>query len=318
MQAIVTVLLEDLQNEMGTQVSTPGSTVSDDGGAEAEELLRQLGLTSNNADWRHNDVSDDEEDPMEWTPDPINLEPKSVGELKRGRDTVLMLVSVYGSTGLLLQTWRDMLGQRLLQSRSYDCQKEEESLQLLQARFGRGTATTHCQIMIQDLKDSASLVASSSIPRNFDILILSKQIWPPEIEKDDISFLTLKMPPNIVEILEVYEKEYEATRDCRKLFWHHYCGIVDITVTVKNISINITVTPIQLAVLLLFPQSETVIKLTIDEVCKELNITGSETELAAQVKPLIDSGVLLQLAPMELQAPLILCTDEHLVTSEET
>jgi len=99
------------------------------------------------------EISDDEEDPDSWTPDPMDADPLVPSGQRRAQDVVSLLVGIYGSKEMFIKEYKEMLADRLLGNPSYSTEKEMQNLELLKTRFGEA-ALSHCEVMLQDIKDS--------------------------------------------------------------------------------------------------------------------------------------------------------------------
>jgi len=112
--------------------------------------IENPGLSFGNAD---NEASEEEEDPDSWMPDPIDADPWQPSRQRRAQDVISLLVGIYGSKEMFIKEYKEMLADRLLGSNSYDTGKETTNLELLKTRFGEA-ALGHCEVMLQDIKDS--------------------------------------------------------------------------------------------------------------------------------------------------------------------
>ncbi|CAK0855371.1 unnamed protein product [Prorocentrum cordatum] len=113
-------------------------------------------MSFGNADF---DVSEDEEDPDAWTPDPIDADPLIPSRQRSVQDVISLLVGIYGSKEMFIKEYKEMLADRLLETSSYSTEREAHNLELLKTRFGE-TALGHCEVMLQDIKDSKRLNAN--------------------------------------------------------------------------------------------------------------------------------------------------------------
>jgi len=131
------------------------------------------------------DVSEDEEDPDSWTPDPIDADPLLPSRQRRAQDAVSLLVGIYGSKEMFIKEYKEMLADRLLGNPSYSTEREMQNLELLKTRFGEA-ALTHCEVMLQDIKDSKRV--------NGNVQQLSKARQPAAAAKA-ASVLPFRSPP---------------------------------------------------------------------------------------------------------------------------
>jgi anaphase-promoting complex subunit 2 len=203
-------------------------------GKESQEEVSEI-------DFGHlSDFSDDDRSPEEWQPDPIDAHPLKPSRQRKAQDIIFMLIGIYGSKEMFIKEYKDMLADRILTSGSYQTDKEQAHLELLKRRFG-DTSLTHCETMLQDVKDSKRIAANvhqrhkdqfnppirsvltslggllhqlrspqkDSPEQNVDIdkvqaLIVSRYFWPPALSQDDYPGFVLP------ESFEAVLKEYAA------------------------------------------------------------------------------------------------------------
>jgi len=102
---------------------------------------------------KDHEASEEEEDPDSWIPDPIDADPWQPSRQRRAQDVISLLVGIYGSKEMFIKEYKEMLADRLLGTPSYGTERETQNLELLKTRFGEA-ALTHCEVMLQDIKDS--------------------------------------------------------------------------------------------------------------------------------------------------------------------
>jgi len=118
------------------------------------------------------EISDDEEDPDSWMPDPIDADPLLPSRQRRAQDVISLLVGIYGSKEMFIKEYKEMLADRLLGNPSYSTERETQNLELLKTRFGE-VALSHCEVMLQDIKDS------KRINTNVQQQVKARQgLWP--------------------------------------------------------------------------------------------------------------------------------------------
>lgn len=91
-----------------------------------------------------------------------------------------MLVSIYGTSELFVNEYRNMLADRLLTITDYDTDKELRVLELLKLKFGEMNLH-NCEIMIKDLADSKRInnqCKNSPGNKYIDTTIVSYLFWP--------------------------------------------------------------------------------------------------------------------------------------------
>eukprot|EP00929_Paragymnodinium_shiwhaense_P007001 TRINITY_DN110959_c0_g1_i1.p1 TRINITY_DN110959_c0_g1~~TRINITY_DN110959_c0_g1_i1.p1 ORF type:complete len:1117 (+),score=226.83 TRINITY_DN110959_c0_g1_i1:194-3544(+) len=286
------------------------------------------------------DMSDEEEDPDSWVPDPMDADPFLPSRRRRAQDIISLLVGIYGSKEMLIKEYKEMLADRLLGNPSYGTEKETRNLELMKTRFGEASLA-HCEVMLQDVKDSkrtnanvqqrlknqavpvklhqllwdppvppvpqeqrppqahgfqppprsaqrnpagdrpvayqdpaaappgpprhavtASTQAASAGtallhgqqsrvgPEQIQALILSQHYWPAALSKADHP--QFKLPEPLEQALSEYSTAYQATRAKRTLNWKRSTGLVEVTIELEDRSLNVSVTPVHLAVLACF------------------------------------------------------------------
>ena len=82
--------------------------------------------------------SDEDEDAAKnWKPAPINAKiNRHISTKFVKSDIISTLVNIYGSQDQFLEEYRNMLSERLLNSKEYDLNLERENIELLKSRFG--------------------------------------------------------------------------------------------------------------------------------------------------------------------------------------
>uniref|UniRef100_A0A0A0KNJ3 Cullin family profile domain-containing protein n=1 Tax=Cucumis sativus TaxID=3659 RepID=A0A0A0KNJ3_CUCSA len=88
-----------------------------------------------------------------WEPDPVEADPLKGGRTRRKVDILGMLVSIIGSKDQLVNEYRVMLAEKLLNKSDYDIDSEIRTLELLKIHFGE-SSMQKCEIMLNDLIDS--------------------------------------------------------------------------------------------------------------------------------------------------------------------
>jgi len=188
-----------------------------------------------------------------------------------------MLVNIYGSKELFVNEYRTLLSNRLLAQFSYETEKEIRNLELLKLRFGE--APLHqCEVMLKDIGDSKRIntllhqekqeetvaPATSAEENNqpmakenylqkcafpVNSIILSAQFWPQFKAME-----TLQLPEPVVQSLETYTKAFEAMKGNRTLVWKTHLGFANIDLEMGEKKINLTVTPVQAAIIYHFQE----------------------------------------------------------------
>jgi len=151
----------------GTAAATGAPPAANAGGTTHRPIDRAVSgipaeppdLNFGNMDY---EASDDEEDPDSWMPDPIDADPLLPSRQRRAQDVISLLVGIYGSKEMFIKEYKEMLADRLLgtpSSEPYATERETQNLELLKTRFGEA-ALVHCEVMLQDIKDSRRINAN--------------------------------------------------------------------------------------------------------------------------------------------------------------
>ena len=240
-----------------------------------------------------------------WQPDPVETEipfynrsssNRQVGNCSQSRrrktsDIISMLVNIYGSKELFVNEYRSLLSNRLLSQFSYDTEKEIRNLELLKLRFGE--APLHqCEVMLKDIGDSKRIdsllyankekaeanenienvenirVKSESNLRDSDFpvhsIILSAQFWPQFTAMEK-----LQLPEEVMKNLEGYTKAFEGMKGNRTLIWKTHLGFANIDLEIGKEKRNLTVTPVQAAIIYHFQEKS---EWTAEELSQTLKI----------------------------------------------
>jgi len=226
------------------------------------------------------EASDDEEDPDAWVPDPIDADPQPLRPRKA--DVVSLLVGIYGSKEMFIKEYKEMLADRLLGNPTYNTERETQNLELLKTRFG-DAALTHCEVMLQDIKDSKRI--NSNVQQKekdsqqsdgvglgqMHPLVLSQHYWPSALSKVDHP--RFRLPAPLENALADYSAAYGKTKANRAVQWKRAHGLVEITVQFADRSLNVTVTPVHYAVLACFSEAKgSPTRLSLEELMTQLEL----------------------------------------------
>ncbi|KAL0898341.1 hypothetical protein Bca101_082302 [Brassica carinata] len=169
-----------------------------------------------------------------WEPDPVEADPLKGTLSERKVDILGMLVDIIGSKEQLVNEYRVMLAEKLLNNTDYDIDTEIRTVELLKIHFGEASMQ-RCEIMLNDLIDSKRVntnvkKTSQTGPElgeselSADILtstILSTNFWPP------IQDEPLELPAPIDKLLSDYANRYHEIKTPRKLLWKKNLGSVE-------------------------------------------------------------------------------------------
>ncbi|KAG6400430.1 hypothetical protein SASPL_137261 [Salvia splendens] len=132
-----------------------------------------------------------------WEPDPVEADPLKGSRYRRKVDILGMIVGIIGSKDQLVNEYRVMLAEKLLNKSDYDIDSEIRTLELLKIHFGE-SSMQKCEIMLNDLIDSKRTntnIKKATIKQqpkpvadvgevelsldNADATIISSNFWPP-------------------------------------------------------------------------------------------------------------------------------------------
>ncbi|RKP14400.1 hypothetical protein BJ684DRAFT_19194 [Piptocephalis cylindrospora] len=191
------------------------------------QVLREDMIDLHHAPWNSED----------WTPDPIEADPKLAVLRLKTTDTVTALISLFPEmTGYTIEI-QEIMAQRLLRLKRYGTKIEKENLDLLQFRFGQEALKT-CRIMMKDISlssfyyermkdnlkrrlDSPSCPhppSTLSLNPNINPRVLSKMFWP---EIDEEEWL---LPNAVLKAMVAFEDAYKNEAPGRYIDWQPHMG----------------------------------------------------------------------------------------------
>ncbi|CAL5428806.1 unnamed protein product [Camellia sinensis] len=206
-----------------------------------------------------------------WEPDPVEADPLKGSRNRRKVDILGMVVSIIGSKDQLVNEYRVMLAEKLLNKSDYDIDAEIRTLELLKIHFGE-SSMQRCEIMLNDLIDSkrtnTNIKATINHPSqsgaealgenevSLDILnatIISSNFWPPIQESQDEA---LNLPEPVDQLLSDYAKRFNEIKTPRKLLWKKNLGTVkenkELELEFEDRSLQFTVTPVHASIIMHF------------------------------------------------------------------
>lgn len=203
-------------------------------------------------------------DDMSWVPDPIDAGP----EYRRikGTDVVGSLISLYESKEVFVKEFQMVLAERLLECRDFEgideavrnYEPEIQTLELLRVRFGDGPLQA-CDVMLKDIRNGARIDTNVRTEEGIDVefhaKILSRLFWPAEME-DGVAIsggagswtsmggwgaassgekkILYKLPKEVKEMQERYERGFEKLNGKRKLEWRDALGYVRVELELED------------------------------------------------------------------------------------
>lgn len=258
-KCIVTMLTDGT----GGNNNGPGNT----GDSLLEELNRDEENQENTG--LDDDINTDDKqawiDIQRWEPDPIEADPLKGSRYRRKVDVLGMIVSIIGSKDQLINEYRVMLAEKLLNKTDYDIDTEIRTLELLKIHFGE-SSMQKCEIMLNDLIDSKrtntnvkntinQLSQTGAESRehevSFDILdatIISSNFWPP-IQDEDVN-----IPEPMDQLLGDYAKRFHEIKTPRKLLWKKNLGTVKLELEFEDRTLQFTVTPVHATIIMKFQE----------------------------------------------------------------
>uniref|UniRef100_A0A5B7AKH4 Anaphase-promoting complex subunit 2 n=1 Tax=Davidia involucrata TaxID=16924 RepID=A0A5B7AKH4_DAVIN len=241
--------------------SGPGNT----GDSLLEELNRDEENQENNG--VDDDINTDDKQAWinaeRWEPDPVEADPLKGSRSRRKVDILGMIVGIIGSKDQLVNEYRVMLAEKLLNKSDYDIDSEIRTLELLKIHFGE-SSMQRCEIMLNDLIDSkrtnTNIKATIKQPSqtggkvgengvSLDIVnatIISSNFWPP------IQDEALNIPGPVDQLLSDYAKRFNEIKTPRKLLWKKNLGTVKLELQFEDRAVQFTVAPVHASIIMQF------------------------------------------------------------------
>nr|XP_043606823.1 anaphase-promoting complex subunit 2 [Erigeron canadensis] len=256
-KCIVTMLTDGT----GGNNSGPGNT--------GDSLLEELNRDEENQESTplDDDITTDDKqawiDVQRWEPDPVEADPLKGSRYGRKVDVLGMVVGIIGSKDQLINEYRVMLAEKLLNKTDYDIDTEIRTLELLKIHFGE-SSMQKCEIMLNDLIDSKRTNTNVKTTINqlsqtgvepleheisFDILdatIISSNFWPP------IQDEAVNIPEPVERLLSDYAKRFHEIKTPRKLLWKKNLGTVKLDLEFEDRTLQFTVTPVHASIIMQF------------------------------------------------------------------
>ncbi|CAL9222463.1 unnamed protein product [Arabidopsis halleri] len=242
-----------------------------------------------------------------WEPDPVEADPLKGSLSQRKVDILGMLVDIIGSKEQLVNEYRVMLAEKLLNKTDYDIDTEIRTVELLKIHFGEASMQ-RCEIMLNDLIDSkrvntnikkasqtgAELRENELSVDTLTSTILSTNFWPP------IQDEPLELPGPIDKLLSDYANRYHEIKTPRKLLWKKNLGTVKLELQFEDRALQFTVSPTHAAIIMQFQEKKSwtykdlaaVIGIPIDALNRRVNFWISKGVLKESTGANSDSNVL--------------------------
>ncbi|KAJ1271596.1 hypothetical protein BS78_06G139500 [Paspalum vaginatum] len=200
-----------------------------------------------------------------WEPDPVEADPLKGSRNRRKVDILGLMVSIIGSKDQLVNEYRVMLAEKLLNKSDFEIDSDIRTLELLKIHFGE-SSMQKCEIMLNDLIDSkrtnsniktSLLKTSQTVPGQeeaemshdvLDATIISSNFWPP-IQTEDVV-----LPASVDQLLSDYAKRFHQIKTPRKLLWKKNLGTVKLELQFEGRSMQFTVAPVHAAIIMRFQE----------------------------------------------------------------
>lgn len=198
-----------------------------------------------------------------WEPDPVEADPLKGSRNRRKVDMLGMIVGIIGSKDQLVNEYRVMLAEKLLNKSDYDIDSEIRTLELLKIHFGE-SSMQKCEIMLNDLIDSKRTNSNikATIPKQsqpaveagkaelslnaLDATIISSNFWPP-IQDESIN-----LPVSVDQLLADYAKRFHEIKTPRKLLWKKNLGVVKLELQFEDRTVQFSVSPLLASIIMQF------------------------------------------------------------------
>ncbi|KAJ4902458.1 Anaphase-promoting complex subunit 2 [Raphanus sativus] len=198
-----------------------------------------------------------------WEPDHVDADPLISSLSQRKVDILGLLVDIIGSKEQLVNEYRIILTEKLLNKTDYDIDPEIRTVELLKIHFGEASMQ-RCEIMLNDIIDSKRVNTNvkktsqtgtelGESELSVDILtstILSTNFWPP------IQDETLELPSPIDKLLSDYAKRYHEIKTPRKPLWKKNIGTVKLDLQFEDRAMQFTVSPTHAAIIMQFQENK--------------------------------------------------------------
>lgn len=227
-----------------------------------------------------------------WEPAPIEFAPQMDSQ-PSNKDVISMLTDIYGTKEMFVKAYRNMLSERLIQKKDFDCSRELKTLELLKIRFGESSLHSP-EVMIRDITDSKRIFTSikAMLPlsntdelcpefEKLKVLVISEQYWPSTQE------LKYTLPPAISRAFEIYEKKFHSLKSPRIVKWKRNLGSVSLKLTIGGEVVEFDATPLQASILLTFQNKS---EISIRNLCSSLKL--QEKYVLNGISKWVDEGIL--------------------------
>lgn len=195
-------------------------------------------------------------------------------ELQGMLDKVVRLFSYLTDKDLFSEVYRKQLARRLLTGRSASLDAETSMIGKLKLRCG-AHYTSKLEGMLNDMQQGEKhSEAFGALGRDlggveFRVQVLTDGFWP-SYPTDEV-----KLGPQLVTPVDAFREYYAAATSNRKLSWIHSLGEVTLAGSFERKRIDLVVSTVQAAILLLFNEQE---ELSIEEVSAHTGLSPDDTK----------------------------------------
>lgn len=209
-------------------------------GNKLVELARELQKNEKLAPAPIDDLTD-----VNWVPDPIDALP----DFKKNKvsDVVEALLSIFPLTGIFVEEFTRLYGERLLQWDKYSAADIIRDVELLKLRFGANEFST-LDVMVKDIHDSDTFNLNVNLD-DFVVTVLSKMYWPTVCDNlSENDYFNVPVQAKF----DNYHKNFTQLRNGRGLKLIPSLGTVKLELSLKSGIRNFCVTPAQATVIEVF------------------------------------------------------------------
>ncbi|EPZ36177.1 APC2-like protein [Rozella allomycis CSF55] len=195
-----------------------------------------------------------------WKPNPRDLN-DLLSENIKIKDNLSIAMEICDSSDVFANEYQNLLAQRILNAKSFDCEKEIHHLELLKLKFGENSLQM-CQVMIKDVMESKRMILENSL---IQVLVISNLFWP-KLKNENFN-----LPQKIQAELSRFNSSFESVKAARRLEWLHDVGLVNVELSFEDGRvINFEVSPFHASLISLFESEDCI---TFDDIAIKLNVS---------------------------------------------
>jgi cullin 1 len=193
-------------------------------------------------------------------------------QVEETMEKALKLLEFVSDKDLFCEFYRKMLARRLMISRNEE--REKSVLVKLKQQYG-GQFTSKMEGMVTDMALAhehrakfGEYLVNHPVGMTMSVDVLSSGFWP------NYQFSSLALPAEMVTAVEAFQRYYELNTKNRKLKWIYSLCTCHVNAKFDKKPIELIVSPLQAAILLLFNTNETT--LSYDNIKAQLNLVDEE------------------------------------------